>query len=109
MNDLRESDELDDMKVYWDACARHDAMRHIATDNWQSEEIFHECGERDLVNILNNLDEEHLKTGNKRVLEIGCGIGRILKPFAIQYPDLSLFGVDVSEEVWGAVAVGHAR
>ena len=99
MDDLHESVELDDMKVYWDACARHNAKRHIATDNWESEEIFHECGERDLFKILNNLDEDFLKTGNKRVLDIGCGIGRILKPFADQYPGLKLFGVDVSAEM----------
>jgi len=30
MNDLHESDELDDMKVYWDACARHNAMGHAS-------------------------------------------------------------------------------
>ena len=98
-NDLHESVELDDMKVYWDACARHNAKRHIATDNWESEDIFHKCGERDLVRLLENLDEEYLKAADKRVLEIGCGIGRILKPFAIRYPDLQLFGVDVSEEM----------
>ena len=99
MDDLHESVELDDMKVYWDACARHNAKRHIATDNWESEESFHECGERDLVNILKNLDEDFLKTNNKRVLDIGCGIGRILKPLADRYPGLQLFGVDVSEEM----------
>ncbi len=99
MNELHDSVELDDMKVYWDACARHNAKRHIATDDWESEDVFHKCGERDLGNLLSNLDKEYLKTGNKRALEIGCGIGRMLKPFAIQYPDLKIFGVDVSEEM----------
>jgi cyclopropane fatty-acyl-phospholipid synthase-like methyltransferase len=99
VNDLYESQELDDMKVYWDACARHNAMGHIATDNWESEDVFHKCGERDLADLLKNLDEEFLKNGNKKVLEIGCGIGRILKPFANMYPDLNIFGVDVSEEM----------
>ena len=97
--ELNESVELDDMKTYWDACARHNAKRHIATENWQTEESFHKCGERDLDNLLKNMDENILLTGNEKVLEIGCGIGRLLKPFATLYPGMSLFGIDVSEEM----------
>lgn len=98
-NDLAKGAELEDMKEYWDSCAQDNAMRHIATDDWQSEEVFHKCGERDLTNLLSNLDEEILTGNNKRALEIGCGIGRLLKPFAIRNPELELFGVDVSEEM----------
>jgi SAM-dependent methyltransferase len=94
-----EKSELRDMGAYWDACAKDNAMRHIATDNWQSEEIFHECGERDLNAILKNINRDYLENGNYRVLEIGCGIGRIIKPFAAKYPNLDIYGVDVSEEM----------
>lgn len=105
-NDLAKGAELEDMKEYWDSCAQDNAMRHIATDDWQSEEVFHKCGERDLTNLLSNLDEEILTGNNKRALEIGCGIGRLLKPFAMRYPELELFGVDVSEEM---VSKGRQR
>ncbi len=98
-NGTDEKDELLGMKSYWDACAEENAMRHIACDDWQSEEVFNVCGERDLMNLLHNLDEDSINSAHSRVLEIGCGIGRMLKPFALRYPDLKFIGVDVSEEM----------
>jgi SAM-dependent methyltransferase len=98
--------ELRDMSAYWDDCAQDNAMRHIATDDWQSEAVFHKCGERDLANLLKNLDGEFLNSHDKQVLEIGCGIGRMMKPFTMWYPDLNITGVDVSEEM---LRKGRAR
>ncbi len=94
-----EKDELRDMRSYWDACARDNAMRHIAVNDWETEEIFHKCGERDLERLLSNINREYLKSGNYNVLEIGCGIGRIIRPLAVRYPNLNIYGVDVSEEM----------
>ncbi len=105
-NPADESYELTGMTDYWDACAKDNAMRHIACDDWQSEQVFNVCGERDLAQLLANIDEDMLGAGVSRVLEIGCGIGRMLKPFAIQYPDLQVVGVDVSEEM---IRKGRAR
>ncbi len=34
-----------------------------------------------------------------RILELGCGIGRLLKPLAFERRDLELHGVDVSTEM----------
>jgi SAM-dependent methyltransferase len=91
--------ELRDMKTYWNMCAADNAMRHIAVDHWENEDVFHGSGEKDIDKILSFLDEDLLKNVHYRVLEVGCGIGRLLKPFALRYPNLDFYGVDVSSEM----------
>ena len=87
------------MKTYWNMCAADNAMRHIAVDHWENEDVFHGSGEKDIDKILSFLDKDLLKNVNYRVLEVGCGIGRLLKPFALRYPNLDFYGVDVSSEM----------
>jgi len=94
----RES-ELRDMKTYWDVCASENAMRHIAVDHGENEDVFHSSGERDIDRILGFLNGDILKSSRYRVLEVGCGIGRLLMPLALRYPSWDIYGVDVSDEM----------
>lgn len=92
---------LDKMRADWDARARENARYYVntATDEW-TDEAFFASGERtvaeeiltDMTNICQGRDPKQMK-----VLEIGCGAGRVTRALA------NLFGgvhaVDVSGEM----------
>ena len=85
------------MKGYWDRCAKENARQHIAIHDWESEERFHESGVRDCKKILSS---RYIQIDRgARILELGCGIGRLLKPLALERRDVELYGVDVSSEM----------
>ena len=94
---LREWWNLYRMRSYWNSCAQENARKHIAIDDWESEETFHQSGLRDITRILEGSGAS-IAAGS-RVLEIGCGIGRLLKPLALERRDLEIHGVDVSTEM----------
>ena len=78
----------------WDRRARESARFYIATDDWESEEKFERSGEREVdAYILKDL----ALSSDSRVLEIGCGVGRLLRPMARRFAEIH--GVDISEEM----------
>jgi ubiquinone/menaquinone biosynthesis C-methylase UbiE len=94
---LREWWSLYRMRGYWDRCAKENARQHIAIHDWESEDRFHESGVRDIKKILSSRCIR-IERG-ARILELGCGIGRLLKPLALERSDVELYGVDVSSEM----------
>jgi cyclopropane fatty-acyl-phospholipid synthase-like methyltransferase len=81
------------MRADWDRRARENAPFYVCTTAADSAS-FEESGERDL--------EAHVVDGlavsrDWRVLEIGCGVGRLLKPLSRRVK--RAVGVDVSEEM----------
>lgn len=92
---------LDKMRADWDARARENARYYVntASEEW-TDEAFFASGERtvaeeiltDMINICQGRDPKQMK-----VLEIGCGAGRVTRALA------NLFGevhaVDVSGEM----------
>ena len=62
------------------------------SDGYESDEVMWASGERDLKILLDDIDNPQDKT----VLEIGCGVGRILKAALEQFK--KVIGVDVSEK-----------
>lgn len=92
---------LEKMRADWDARARENARYYVntATEEW-TDETFFASGERtvaeeiltDMTNICQGRDPKEMK-----VLEIGCGAGRVTRALA------NLFGevhaVDVSGEM----------
>jgi len=94
---VREWWNLYRMRWYWDRCAKENARQHIAIHDWETEERFNESGIRDIKKILSSrcirIDP------GARILELGCGIGRLLKPLAFERSDVELYGVDVSSEM----------
>ena len=99
------------MQRDWDARARENARYYVATGNteWSDEEFF-ASGEQaiaediltDMTNICQGKDPKAM-----RVLEIGCGAGRLTRALA------NLFGevhaVDVSGEMIAQSAEGAGR
>lgn len=94
------------MREDWDRRARENARYYVATQrkDWSDEEFF-ASGEaevehhilNDMVNICQGRDPASM-----RVLEIGCGAGRVTRALARQFGEVH--AVDVSGEM-----VAHAR
>lgn len=98
---ISKAQQLEKMQRDWDARARENARYYVATGNaeWSDEE-FYASGEQaiaediltDMTNICQGKDPKAM-----RVLEIGCGAGRLTRALA------NLFGevhaVDVSGEM----------
>ncbi len=89
------------MQQDWDARARENARYYVATgkQDWTDEEFF-ASGERLMAGaVLNDMDNicQGKDPGRMRVLEIGCGAGRVTRALS------NLFGevhaVDVSGEM----------
>lgn len=97
---------LKKMQQDWDARARENARYYVATgkQEWTDQDFF-ESGERtvteevltDMINICQGRKPEDM-----RVLEIGCGAGRVTRALSKIFGEVH--GVDVSGEM-----VGQAR
>jgi SAM-dependent methyltransferase len=92
---------LDKMRRDWDERARENARYYVATgkQDWSDQEFF-ESGERtvaeeiltDMINICQGKDPSDM-----RVLEIGCGAGRVTRALSKVFGEVH--GVDVSGEM----------
>jgi len=93
------------MKEDWDARARKNPLWYIACDDADNEAVFQASGRRDAAFLLERIDS--LLPSHERVLEIGCGIGRLLAHMTPQFREL--FGVDISGEMvrQGRERLGH--
>ncbi len=92
---------LEAMRRDWDTRARENARYYVAPrkKNWTDDEFFR-SGERDvqehvLLDLLNICQGR--KPAEMRVLEIGCGAGRLLRALAGVFGRVD--GVDVSGEM----------
>jgi SAM-dependent methyltransferase len=93
--------QLHQMRRDWDQRARENARYYVATGNEQwSEEEFYRSGEttveqyirNDLDNVCQGRDPKEMK-----VLEIGCGAGRITRSLAGLFGQV--YAVDISPEM----------
>jgi len=94
-------EQLEKMRQDWDARARENARYYVNTarEDWTDEEFF-ASGERtvaeeirtDMVNICQGKDPKEM-----RVLEIGCGTGRVTRALANLFGEVQ--AVDVSGEM----------
>ncbi|MGD9852747.1 MAG: methyltransferase domain-containing protein [Nitrospirales bacterium] len=83
------------MKRDWNRRAQHHARFWIATEDYHSEAAFTRSGEATAQALLRRLHRRH--SSSWRVMDIGCGIGRVLKALAPYFKEL--VGVDVSSEM----------
>ena len=88
------SDDGLDMKADWNKRARDSAEYFIATHEDASEDAFRSSGERDARLMFEGLDQF---LGERDVVDIGCGIGRMDEFVAAKCRHLT--GVDVSGEM----------
>jgi len=95
------SGQLEKMQREWDQRARENARFYVNTErqDWTDAEFFR-SGERtvaeeiltDMINICQGKDPKQM-----RVLEIGCGAGRVTRALAQIFGEV--YGVDISGEM----------
>ncbi|MCB0320447.1 MAG: class I SAM-dependent methyltransferase, partial [Bdellovibrionales bacterium] len=78
------------MRADWDRRIEHD-HRFWMSDGYDSDDAMWRTGERDFEIIARDIPAPHEKT----ILEIGCGVGRLLRAALSKY--LEVIGIDVSE------------
>jgi len=95
-----------DEKKLWDELARKNYKYYIYADAGKNitDEQFDRSGEEDYKTLI--LDDEIISSrfpdkSNIAILEIGCGVGRLLRPMSRDFGDI--IGVDISQEM-----VSHA-
>ncbi|MEP6539948.1 MAG: methyltransferase domain-containing protein [Bryobacteraceae bacterium] len=101
MPEITLEEQLKKMQRDWDERARENARYYVATgkDEWSDEEFF-QSGERtvaeeiltDMINICQGKNPKQMK-----VLEIGCGAGRVTRALAGVFGEIH--AVDVSGEM----------
>jgi cyclopropane fatty-acyl-phospholipid synthase-like methyltransferase len=99
--DLTLEQQLEKMRADWDARARENARHYVATGqtDWSDEEFFR-SGEQavseDLLTDMTNVCQGK-EPRAMRVLEIGCGAGRLTRALAKMFGEVH--AVDVSGEM----------
>jgi SAM-dependent methyltransferase len=101
MSDLGVEQQLQKMREDWDQRARENARHYVNTANtaWTDEEFF-ASGERTVAEeILTDMGNicQGKAPGEMRVLEIGCGAGRVTRALAKLFGEVH--AVDVSGEM----------
>ena len=93
-----ERDVEREMREEWDARSRDNAFHYIADskDEWRPKEFFASGEESVRQLILNDMDSicQEMPSTEMRVLEIGCGAGRMTRALAKVFGEVH--GVDVS-------------
>jgi 2-polyprenyl-3-methyl-5-hydroxy-6-metoxy-1,4-benzoquinol methylase len=78
---------LDHAKVFWDNAAKDVDVRYkYIADEWALSQTF-----------LTLIEDSNSNWNN--VLEIGCGIGRLLVPLAEKHNECNFYGIDISDEM----------
>src|SRR5580700_3653875 len=101
MNELSLEEQLQKMRADWDQRARENARHYVVTGNedW-TDEAFFASGENTVAEeILTDLTNicQGKTPGEMRVLEIGCGAGRVTKALARFFGEVH--AVDVSRNM----------
>jgi cyclopropane fatty-acyl-phospholipid synthase-like methyltransferase len=101
---MKVEQQLENMRKAWDERARENARHYVATgrSDWTDEEFF-ASGEQqiaediltDMGNICQGKDPREM-----RILEIGCGAGRLTRAFAKRFGEVH--AVDISGEMVAA-------
>lgn len=92
---------LQKMQQDWDARARENARYYVATgkEDWSDDEFFKSGEQAVQEQILNDMTNvcQGKPAGEMRVLEIGCGAGRVTRALSKLFGEVH--GVDVSGEM----------
>lgn len=83
------------MKADWNRRAKHHAQYWIATEDFHDDHKFSQSGQQSAQALLTTISPYYDPSWT--ILDIGCGIGRMLKPLAHHFR--YLVGIDVSGEM----------
>lgn len=101
MNEIKLDEQLQKMREDWDQRAKENARHYVATASteWTDEEFFTSGESTVAAEILTDLGNvcQGKAPGEMRVLEIGCGAGRVTRALAKFFGEVH--AVDVSGEM----------
>src|ERR1700720_1129524 len=101
MDDISEEVQLQKMREDWDQRARENARHYVdtASTDWTDDEFFRSGESTVAEEILTDLGNicQGKAPGEMRVLEIGCGAGRVTRALAKFFGEVH--AVDVSGEM----------
>src|SRR5579872_6843023 len=101
MGELSLEKQLQKMREDWDERAKENARHYVATANtaWTDQEFFASGESTVAEEILTDLGNicQGKPPGEMRVLEIGCGAGRLTRPLSDLFGEVH--AVDVSGEM----------
>ncbi|MFC1954082.1 class I SAM-dependent methyltransferase [Chloroflexota bacterium] len=86
----------DAMERDWDIRAKHDAIQYVA-DKYRGEAFFEEGTKQAYRFCSSFFKKEGFQPEGKRMLDIGCGIGRMERGFSKMFGEV--WGLDVSGEM----------
>ncbi len=89
------------MRELWNSLSKRSKLGFISHlqdgEQWDEEE-FHTVGVRFVNRMIERFEEYgNIEPGRASILEIGCGVGRFIKPLAARFAHVC--GVDISEEM----------
>jgi SAM-dependent methyltransferase len=99
LDELENASGLGAMRDTWNHLANENAMHHIASEqqNWTESDFF-ASGERDVARHLDPvLKRLHFNPQDKKLLEIGCGVGRMSFGLAKRFGEVD--AIDISPEM----------
>jgi SAM-dependent methyltransferase len=101
MSEITQDEQLRKMRDDWDQRARENARYYVATGTteWTDEDFF-ASGEKNVAEqILNDMENicQGKSPSEMRVLEVGCGAGRVTRALAKSFGEVH--AVDVSGEM----------
>jgi cyclopropane fatty-acyl-phospholipid synthase-like methyltransferase len=79
-------DRVKQEQIFWDEFASQDNVEELIADT-------------EVEDALDIFGFSHLDIKPKHVVELGCGVGRILIPFAKANPKVSFTGIDISKKM----------
>ena len=99
---MADSSSLDRMRQDWNERAREDPHYYVAFGRQQQDDAEFFATAADVVRGLRG-EAQHLRAPDRpfpshlKALEIGCGLGRIMRPLSADFAEIH--GVDVSDEM----------
>ena len=90
------------LKQTWDELGRKDPLWAILSvpdkkgNKWRLDEFF-ETGRREIQDVLSYLRGRNLTSTGRRVLDFGCGVGRLSQALAEHFDEVH--GVDLSDSM----------
>ena len=65
------------LKQDWEDAANHKQYRNFVAQGFTKEKAFREVGKKSTVHLLDTLKAHTITLRGKRIVEIGCGVGRM--------------------------------
>jgi SAM-dependent methyltransferase len=90
---------LDDVQRNWDGFGKTDPLWAVLTlpekkgQKWQVDEFF-ETGKAEIARLMGELKALSMDVNHARVLDFGCGVGRLSQALAERFDDVT--GVDIA-------------